>query len=162
MLTMTIDFAAENQYLDARDAYERRHGGHLPFPDQAALEWLREFFPRGPWTIPLVQKMHQYYVGKINGPEDLARMWLDTPGANVTIDGALVDYANWPYKRVPEDARVFPPPSGTFKDYPYTEMDWEQLSFDVANVIHHDGENFPLVVYADGYVFQRPLNPQTP
>lgn len=165
MVTMTIDFAAENQFINARDAYERRGGGHLPFPDQVALDWLREFYPRGPWTIDLVKKAHQYFITKLTGPEDLARVWLTMPprpGETVVIDETEVDYANWPYSRIPEGARVFPPPPGTFDDAPYNKLDWEELSRDVANVMLHDADNFPLVVYGDGYLFQKPLNPQQP
>lgn len=164
MVTMTTDFAAENQYINARDTYEQRGGGKLPFPDQVALEWLREFYPRGPWTIELVRKAHQYYIGKIEGPEDLARMWLDTPtrpGEIVALDETLIDYDSWPFRRIPEQNRVYPPPPGTWADAPYSTIDWAELSLDILNVIKNDRENMYFRVYGDGYVFQKPIISQS-
>lgn len=163
MVTMTIEFAAENQFINARDTYETRGGGKLPFPDQVALDWLREFYPRGPWTVDLVRKAHQYYIGKINGPEDFARIWLETParvGEKVHVDGPLVEYDSWPFHRIPAEHRVHPAPTATWGEYPYNTVDWAELSLDLMSVLEHDKENFPLRVYGDGYVFQNAHNPQ--
>ncbi len=163
MVTMTTDFAAENQYINARDTYERREGGKLPFPDQVALEWLNEFFPRGPWTVDLIGKAHRYFVGKIEAPEDLARMWLDTSftGAPIVVDGNHVDYGAWPWWRIPEEERIHPAPSATWAEAPYNTIDWPELSLDVLSVIQNDRERMRLRVYGDGYVFQKPLYPQS-
>lgn len=48
MVTMTTDFAAENQYINARDTYEQRGGGKLPFPARSLSSGCASSTPAGP------------------------------------------------------------------------------------------------------------------